>query len=193
MFIALKSLLPYSFRRGVRRILLNIRDSILYQLKRDRLFPRNIRHIVFVCKGNICRSAFAEYYMKTYGIDGTIKFESCGLDVGRCHESPLEAVKIGREFGVELAPHRSKSFDACDLGRADLIVPMEFEQYLHLVAMFPDGRGKIRLLRDFAQYPQRLLCNIYDPFGLGESEFRLCFQKMVVALEELKKNLDSTR
>jgi protein-tyrosine phosphatase len=129
--------------------------------------------------------------MKTYNTDGITRFESCGLEVGQSNESPPEAVKIGREFGVELTPHRSKSIDGCDLGHADLIIPMEFEQYLQLVAMFPDRRGKIRLLRDFAQWPERHMCNIYDPFGLGEHEFRLCFRKIADALEGLKKNLDN--
>jgi protein-tyrosine phosphatase len=42
------------------------------------------------------------------------------------------------------------------------------------------------LLRDFAPWPFNLFCNIYDPFGLGEGEFRRCYKLMGKSLEGLK-------
>lgn len=117
---------------------------------------------------------------------GDIKIESCGLDVEQGIFSPSEAIKVGREFGVDLTGHRSKGLAACDMEEADEIIAMEYGQVERLKEMLPAKKEKIRLLRDFAPWPDRLMCNIFDPCGLGESEFRRCFQRMGRALDGLK-------
>ena len=93
------------------------------------------------------------------------------------------------EFGVNLSEHYSKDLECCDLGKANLIVPMEYWQYVRLIAIFPEYKGKIKLLRDFHLWPARLFCNIYDPFGLGEEGYRRCFLGMQKAVDGLKKNM----
>lgn len=189
MINRLKGMIPGSIKRPAWRILLNVKDSIAYRRTRGRLSKWDLKHIVFVCKGNICRSVFAEYYLKSLVPEGTLKIESCGLDVDQGILSPPEAVQIGIEFGLDLEKHRSKAISACELQNVDLIVPMEYRQYIRLKAMFPVYKGKILVLRDFAPWPDRLLCNIFDPFGLGESEFRRCFCLMQKALDKLEKHL----
>lgn len=148
-----------------------------------------LHHIVFVCKGNIYRSAFAEYYLKSISHGGILTVESCGLDVDQGIFSPPGAVQIGREFGVDLSMHHSKGLATCNLPKADLILPMEYQQFLRLTALFPEYQGKIRLLRDFAPWPIRLMCNIYDPYGLEEVEIRRCFLLIKKALSGLRKHL----
>ena len=148
-----------------------------------------VRHIVFVCKGNICRSAFAEYYLKSILPKGKFNIESCGLDVDQGSYSPPEAVHIGKKFGIQLDKHISKGTATCTLQNADLIIPMEYGQYIRLVAMLPGHESKIRLLRDFASWPDRLICNINDPFGLGEDEFLRCFTKITIIIDRLIRQM----
>ncbi|MDO9182500.1 MAG: hypothetical protein Q7U04_08825 [Bacteriovorax sp.] len=145
-----------------------------------------MHHIVFVCKGNICRSAFAEFYLRKLLLDKNIKIDSCGLDVDQGTQSPQDAVLVAREFEVDLSDHISKGLPACDLQKADLIVTMEFSQYLRLITKIPEYKKKTFILSEFAPWPACLMCNIYDPFGLGEDEFRRCFQKTKFSLDRLK-------
>jgi protein-tyrosine-phosphatase len=114
-----------------------------------------------------------------------ITIESCGLDVDQGIFSPAVAVRIAKEFDLSLDSHRAKSLASCDIHRADLILPMELQQYICLITMFPDKKQKIKLLRDFAPWPVRLFCNINDPYGSDENEFRHCFRQMQKALEGL--------
>jgi protein-tyrosine phosphatase len=193
MLRRLKAIIPHPYKRLTKRLIQNIYESITYGKIKKSPLTNNMRHIIFVCKGNICRSAFAEYYLVMLNADINIRVESFGLDVDQGIHSPLEAIKVGREFGVELNAHCSKGFTACDLQRADLIVPMEFGQYLQLTSMLPNSKKKVRLLRDFSPWPSRLMCNIYDPFGLGEDEFRRCFQKMKLSLDGLKLHISASR
>lgn len=182
-------MVPKLLKRFMRRTLMNIWESAKYRLVRADSSHEGIRHIVFVCKGNICRSAFAEYYLKRgVPIDG-MTIESCGLDVDQGVNSPPVAIHVAKEFELELESHRSKGVASCDLRKADLIIPMEFRQYVRLTTMLPEKKRNIRLMRDFAPWPDRLFCNIDDPYMSGESDFRRCFMRLQKALEGLKNSI----
>ena len=138
--------------------------------------------------GNVCRSAFAEFYLRNYFLDytdNTLKIESCGLKVIKSGSSPQLAISVSEDFGVDLRPHRSKSHTSCDFNSADQIIPMEYEQYLQLIKWHPEYKEKIRLLQDFSPWSKRIPCNIYDPYGLGKKEFNRCFKRISVALDQM--------
>jgi protein-tyrosine phosphatase len=185
MYSMIKRMVPHPIKRKVRRFLQNMIDSPVYLISRNRFVDRNVRHIVFVCKGNICRSAFAEHYLKYFLSKGNFMIESGGLDVDQGNFSPIDAIAISRKYKVDLSRHHSKGLSCCDLKNADLILPMEFVQYLRLIDIYPEYKEKIRLLRDFAPWPERFFCNIFDPFGHGQDEFHLCFRQMKRALDGL--------
>lgn len=123
--------------------------------------------------------------MRSHLSVNSVKVESCGLNV--CYEghSPAIAMKVSEDFGVDLRSHLSKNYTSCDLNNADFIVPMEYPQYLQLIELYPEFKSKIHLLRDFFPWPQRLACNIYDPYGLGEAEYSQCFDDIRKALDRL--------
>jgi len=120
-----------------------------------------------------------------------MRIDSCGVDAVDGTASPHEAVAVGREFGVRLDEHRSKGLTGCDVEIADLIVPMEYGHYQQLIARFPETKSKIRFIREFAPWPARLLCNTYDPYGLGEDEFRRCFSELRGELDRIKQEVSS--
>lgn len=185
----LKRMLPGPLKRAGRRALQNAWESVRYRFLVKDFNDGRIGHVIFVCKGNICRSAFAEYYLRRLSPDGAIRIESCGLDVDQGVFSPPEAVSVAKEFQLDLGVHRSKGVASCDVNNADLILPMEYGHYLRVRAMFPDVKSKIRLLRDFAPWPERIICNINDPYGGDENEFRRCFRRLQRALDGLKSHL----
>lgn len=172
-------------KRSVKRIIQNSWESIAYRLSSKKNFDGILHHVIFVCKGNICRSPFAEYFFRSLDTKGDLKIESCGIEVGKKIQSPSEVIRISKEFGIDLNTHFSKGLSACDHNKADLIVPMEYNHYLQLISLFPEYKNKIRVLRDFAPFPYNLLCNIYDPFNLGQKEYRRCFSNIEEALKGL--------
>jgi len=188
MLSRLKNMLPRPLKRSVRRAWQNSCESVQYQLLAKNIPAGRIGHVIFVCKGNICRSAFAEYYLRQQLPEATLRVESCGIDVDQGLFSPPEAVKVAGEYQLGLESHRSKGLASVDIHNADLIVPMEYRQYLQLKAMYPGETSKIRLLRDFAPWPERLVCNINDPYGAGEKEFRRCFGRLKRAIDGLKRH-----
>ncbi len=138
-----------------KRLLKNLADACRYRLTAG---PRQITSpgsVVFVCKGNVCRSAYAEYFMRSAPAPVPLSIASCGLDVKRSDAAPLEARRVAARKGLNLEPHRSRGFEVSDLEGAELILAMEFWQYRQLVMLFPHKKHAIRLLREYAPFPEK--------------------------------------
>lgn len=181
----IKSLSSNRVKRSIKQLLRSALESPRYWLNRGIFSADGFCHIVFVCQGNVCRSAFAEFYLRSLVSSSSVRIESCGLDVHCNGPCPDKAVEVSRNYGIDLNSHLSKSYTECDLAGADLIVPMEYPQYLQLVALFPEYKNKIHLVKDFTAWPDRLACNVYDPFGLNGLAFKICFEKIIAALDRL--------
>jgi len=170
-----------SLRRKCKRFVKNVFQSLLYSRSKLNTVSGSLNEVVFVCKGNICRSAFAEFYFKSLVAGKDVEVFSCGLEVDREVPSPSDVISVGSNFGVDMRRHLSKGITAAT-ENAGIIIAMEFTQYIQLTSMFPSSKRKIHLLKSFSAFPDNWLINIYDPFGLGEKETHDCF-------EEIKESL----
>jgi len=125
--------------------------------------------IMMVCAGNICRSPFAEFYMRKKleeeGKNGEVF--SRGLLLIQGHNVPAAGLKIGLEFGVDMSKHMSNALLAPDMDRAALVLVMEPDQRQHLMQKRPEHVGKVMMLSQ--------PCGakiIDDPMGRSEDTFR---------------------
>lgn len=178
-----------SIKRALKLLAHNVHETILYRRELKRNIPGKARRIVFVCKGNICRSAFAEHYLKAYNKNTLFVIDSCGLHAHNGTPPPRDAIIIAKRFGLNMETHYSRGWESCDLENADLILAMEFWHYQELVTKLSQNRGNIRLLREFAPFPENLLCNIYDPFGQSDIVFEKCFQQIGRCIRNLDLQL----
>ncbi|MDZ7759356.1 MAG: hypothetical protein U5L00_03755 [Desulfovermiculus sp.] len=180
-----RDMLPKGIKLKLKRNSQNLWSTSQYSaLKRKHALPA-VRHILFVCKGNICRSPFAEHALRALFPGNNLRIESCGLHVDQQVPSPPEAVQAAKKFGIDLSQNTSRSIFSCDLNGADLIVAMEYNQLQRLGILYPEHMRKAVLLREFAPFPHNMVCNIYDPYGLGQDEFYRCFGLMEKALKGL--------
>lgn len=109
-----------------------------------------MRHLVFVCWGNICRSPMAERVARRAiaesGADVTV--ESFGIsDEESGNPIDRRAVKILSGAGYDTGGHRARRVARADLESADLVVAVEPFQVDRLKRLAPDAN--IRLLNDF--------------------------------------------
>lgn len=102
--------------------------------------------IMFVCLGNICRSAMAEFMMKDAlkkrGISEKYVIDSaatCGLEAG----NPVypDALKKLKEHDVPTFPHYSKQVRKTDYDKYDLFLGMDDKNVAYLKNLFaPDEK-----------------------------------------------------
>jgi len=172
-------------KRIVKRTLVNIRDSLAYRLSKMPVESERLNHVIFVCKGNICRSVFAELLMEQKLTGESILIESCGIEVSEKKPSPHNACLAAKTFGLDLNTHLSKGLDLCDLTGADLILTMEYWQYKLLLKHYPEKKRQLKMLRDYAPFPEYLFCNIADPYGQSYKEFETCFKQIGRSIDNL--------
>ena len=136
-----------------------------------------IKHILFVCMGNICRSPFAEGLLKKLvqkkGADDIVA-DSAGLLVLPGNSASGMAQKVAAEYDVDLSGHIAKSVKEDILDRNDLILVMEKAHAESLLDAFPEAEGKVFLIRHFAGFGSRNR-GIADPYGLNYEAYRFCF------------------
>lgn len=145
--------------------------------------------LLFVCKGNICRSPFAEAIARKHVSDGfPISCVSAGIDVRVSEPCPHETLAAAERFGIDLSGHRSRRIDEGLVAGADMILTMEAWQNRCLRKAFPEHRKKMFLLPLFEENPPGRpdavhLLNIRDPYGRSLGEFIECFERIDACLK----------
>ncbi|MCK4469782.1 MAG: low molecular weight protein arginine phosphatase [Desulfobacterales bacterium] len=136
-----------------------------------------IKHILFVCTGNICRSPFAEGLLKKLmqkkGLDDIV-IDSAGLLALPGNSASGLAQKVAAEYDVDLSGHIAKSVKEDIIAGSDLILVMENSHAKDLLDAFPEAEDKVFLIRRFARFGSRDR-GVADPYGLNYEAYRFCF------------------
>lgn len=181
-------------RSAIRRLKRGLLD--LYWTVRGRrismpALPSKPRSVLFVCKGNICRSPFAEHLgikLQNEGVISGLKFGSAGLHVAKPISSPDDAIRAAKRYGVCLESHRSQPISSELVSSYDMVIAMEAWQYAALQSSFPHHREKLFLLplldpHDQAERHGYAAFNIQDPYGGPLSDFDVCFERISKCVE----------
>ena len=152
--------------------------SILARRARGGL-PAAARRVLFVCKGNICRSAYAQAVAtRAAPSSGGWSFASAGLLAVQGTSSPETAIRVARARGVDLAGHRSRALAAFDPRDLDAVFVMEPVQALHPALASFRARMPVLTLGMAAGDPL-----IADPYGRDDDAFHRCFAEIERAVE----------
>jgi protein-tyrosine-phosphatase len=138
----------------------------------------NVRNILFVCAGNICRSPMAEGQLKALlrqSPINDIQVGSAGLIALPGNSASLNAVRVANENSISLEEHKARLLTPELIDSADLVLVMESHQGHEVIANHPPASEKILLLRYFARYGSRER-GISDPYGRNLEAYRFCFE-----------------
>ena len=148
--------------------------------------PLNPRSVLFVCKGNICRSPFAERIAQRIAAERGLEhmmFGSAGVRAPVPLSPPEGAVRAAERFGVDLGSHRSQPISAELVATWDMIVVMEVWQLDALRKSALGIRDRLFLLSSMggAKAPKTTgysAVNIEDPYGGSLEGFVGCFERI---------------
>ena len=166
---------------GRIRLLTDLMLHTKYQLggfkKYENIDWKKITRLVFVCKGNICRSPYAELRAREMCIN-TI---SIGLDTTEGSMADADAVSNASYRGIDLTEHRARTYTSIEFSSSDLVICMEPWQLNHFIRI-NHGQSQVTLL---GLWCSRKKVVITDPYGKPELFFNECFLKIDDALNNI--------
>lgn len=159
------------------------KKSILFRTpKRAKLSINKKTKVLFVCKGNINRSAFAEIYLTSKGFKnvksaGTINRE------GRKSSQIIENIAKDNYF-IDMSKHRSKYLKEKDFLNSDVIFYFDNENFLEIKKRFPNNMNKLF----FIGCQTKDINTIKDPFNSALNDYNKVAYEISGILDDLIDN-----
>ena len=154
--------------RGLVRAALAQLEFLLGRLeKHTQLDSAQVDRLVFVCLGNINRSAFAEQVAQSLGANAC----SIGLSTTTGATAFHKAIEIAPQFGIDLSRHQATDLQDYAFHPNDLLLVMEIRHAKTLLAAGIPPTS-IALLGHWAT-PHRI--HLHDPHTLSDPFFQTCF------------------
>jgi protein-tyrosine phosphatase len=137
-----------------------------------------VERLVFICKGNICRSPYAHARAAAAGFPSV----SCGLSAQPGLPANPKAILMGAERNISLVDHRTTAFSAYIPNCGDLLICMEPWQAAVVDAALTGRNIQVTLLGLWAK-PRRPI--LPDPYSLGDGYWRTCLSIMDDAVDRI--------
>ena len=174
----------YGTWRGLVRAVLARAELATGRLRPFALqHPETVHRVVFVCHGNICRSAFAHHEALKYGLN----VASLGLSTSTGGRSPAPAVDSAARAGIDLTIHRATSWPDFKVQAGDLFLVMEVRQ-AHEMRRRLGARDDVQVCL-LGMWCKPVMPHLHDPYTLGDSYFDVCFERVRQAVRKLSADL----
>jgi protein-tyrosine phosphatase len=132
--------------------------------------------ILFVCAGNICRSAMAEAFFRHLAADRPglhhVEVASAGTIAYDGNRPLAPCVTVMRDdFGIDMTAHRARRIRPSLAAELILTVDSHVAQQVREAGV----TGDIQPLGDFVGSPGE---HVEDPYGGGEADYRGCARQL---------------
>ena len=150
-----------------------------------------VKNILMVCLGNICRSPVAEGVMreklKKYKLNITV--DSAGTASYHIGENPdKRSIANASKNGVDISKLKARQFKQVDFENFDLIYAMDksnFDYILHLAKSDLHAK-KVKLI--MSELPLSNYTVVPDPYYGNEADFQLVFDLLDEVCEKIAYN-----
>lgn len=143
----------------------------------------NLKSVLFVCLGNICRSPLAEGIAKNMSNKNEwgLRIESCGTSAFHRGEPPhAYSIRTAKQHGIDISMQQSRPINVYTDMEFDIIVAMDSQNKKDILSLgFP--KDKVVKLGDFADG-----IDVPDPYYCKNDEgFEEVYSLLVKLLEKM--------
>lgn len=145
--------------------------------------------LMFICTGNICRSAMAHKLMEKMIKDAKrkeIDVYSCGVFAQNGDKSTHQAIEVMEEYGVNLKDHTATNIRNAPIQEMELILCMTQSHKYSVLQMYPELQGKVVTLKEYIGEEN---LDIADPWGYDITIYRFCAAEIEKCLQLLLEKL----
>jgi protein-tyrosine phosphatase len=148
--------------------------------------PGDVHRLVFLCHGNICRSAFAEVAGRSAGLS----VASFGFSTDAGKPAHGRAIIAAAHLGHDLGDHRATRMQDFTPRSGDLFLAMETRQLRRLAA---DARLSAVPRTLLGLYTRPRLPHLHDPYGLSDGYMLACLGRIATAMPVLRAAFPNAR
>lgn len=163
-----------------------------------KIIPSVVKNVLYICKGNVCRSPIAEFISKqiahTHGLHD-VQFYSRGLEVTKKNPPSEGAAAVCAANGLDILSHVSMPVNDDIVNDADIIVVMEYGQMENLIQRYPFIEQKVFLLPVFfdEEYKGSSSWIISDPYGCSINTYKTCYLQIQQCIKGFFNKILSNR
>jgi protein-tyrosine-phosphatase/predicted ATP-grasp superfamily ATP-dependent carboligase len=149
--------------------------------------PRPVESVLFVCHGNIMRSAAAAGFLRdelrAAGI-ANVRVASAGTHAHDGRPADARAQDAARQLGLSLREHAATRLTTKLVAEHDVIFAMDELNYVNIASTFPEARSKLLLFGGMSSSGTYRAHEIADPYmtSPGEVNATIALVKRYVAL-----------
>lgn len=148
--------------------------------------------IMFICTGNICRSAMAEGIMKKIVEDKNIdaKIYSCGIYAETGDYATYNAIEAASQYDVDISSHRATNIRKSKIEEMDLILCATQSHKQSVIHLYPNLKEKVYTMKEYAKLDKNGQdLDIKDPWGYDINVYNNCAIEIEKCLQETIKRL----
>jgi predicted ATP-grasp superfamily ATP-dependent carboligase len=176
-FVELKRTMKWFYNFSKRFILVNQLKRKHQSIRRKQSIHnilKNSCNILFLCYGNINRSAAAECITNQNKKSTIHNIVSAGFHPHDTRLADANMVSIAKNEGYEMSEWSSTTVNSAMVDDANVIFVMEIEHILKLTKLYPNIKSKVYLLSSLNNNPNIPL-EISDPYGKEMVDYQNCF------------------
>ena len=149
-----------------------------------------MQNIMFICTGNICRSAMAEYMLKKKVQEENlpIKVYSCGTYAENGDRPTEEAIETMKEYGIDITSHRAINIYNSDIEDMDIILCATANHKRVVLDLYPNLLGKVFTMKEYVGDTEYGI-DISDPWGYGLFVYRKCATELNNVIEKIVEKI----
>ena len=170
-----------------RLVLASVYDYLGFYSRYRNIDWRRARRLVFICHGNICRSAYGEARARQQLL------ETASAGLGAIQDGPADAyaVKKAAQRSVNLDLHRTTPVPDLETRKGDVFICMEPSQ-AHAMEL-QAGNTPDQQVTLLGLWSDRRRPYLQDPYGLSDEYWDTCLDIIDSAIENIARKLPANR
>ena len=142
---------------------------------------------MFICTGNICRSAMAHKMLEKKLKDNNItnvEVFSCGISAETGDTPTFAAHEVMQEYNIDMSTHHATHIANSNIKDMDLILCATTSHKNTVLQAYPSLVGKVFTMKEYID-PNAKDIDIKDPWGYSISIYRFCASEIENCLDKL--------